>query len=171
MSSSSDQGDVNMRWSGHSARSPGVRRIFCAPGNPGIENIAELVPVRADDMRRACSRSRCAERIDLTVVGPEVPLAVGIVDAVSAERPRGLRSHTACGGTGMEQSLRESVHGTSPDPHRTPLVVSHQDREHARAALRSFALPVVLKADGLAAGKGVVICYVSRMKPRNSMTC
>ena len=138
-------------------RSPGVRRIFCAPGNPGIEDLAELVPVRADDVEELLSFA-VRERIDLTVVGPEIPLSRGIVDRFRAV---GL---VVFGPTRQAAELEWSKafakafmerHGI-PTAHH--VVVTHQDREHARAALRSFTLPVVLKADGLAAGKGVVIC-------------
>jgi phosphoribosylamine---glycine ligase len=137
-------------------RSPGVRRIFCAPGNPGIEDLAELVPVRADDIDELHSFAR-RERIDLTVVGPEIPLSRGIVDRF---REDGL---TIFGPTQRAAELEWSKvfakafmerHGIPTARHA---VVSHQDREQARETLRSFALPVVLKADGLAAGKGVVI--------------
>ena len=138
-------------------RSPGVRRIICAPGNPGIEDLAEVVPVRADDIAELQALAE-RERVDLTVVGPEVPLARGIVDTF---RAAGL---TVFGPTRLAAELEWSKAFAKAfmDRHAIPtarhVVVTHLDRDHARTALRSFTMPVVLKADGLAAGKGVVIC-------------
>lgn len=138
-------------------RSPGVRRIICAPGNPGIEDLAEIVPVRVDDiaeLQALAGRERC----DLTVVGPEVPLARGIVDAF---RAAGL---VVFGPTrdAAELEWSKAFAKGFMERHNIPTarhaVVTQEDREHAHRTLRSFTLPVVLKADGLAAGKGVVIC-------------
>ncbi len=135
-------------------RSPRVLDVVCAPGNAGIAAIAECLPVQQDsvpDMLRVTE----AVQPDLVVIGPEVPLAVGIVDALTE---RGVRTF---GPTQAAARLESSKAFTKDflQRHNIPTaryVVSHNVKE-AHAALAGFALPVVVKADGLAAGKGVVI--------------
>ena len=139
-------------------RSPGVRRIFCAPGNPGIEDIAELVPVRADDIDELHSfaQTRAHRPHGRRSRGPARHAGSWTGFARTASRSSAPRSGAA------ELEWSKAFAKAFMDRHAIPtarhVVVSHQDRDHARAALRSFTLPVVLKADGLAAGKGVVIC-------------
>jgi phosphoribosylamine---glycine ligase len=138
-------------------RSPGVRRIVCAPGNPGIEDLAELAPVRADDISELQALAR-RERIDLTVVGPEVPLARGIVDAFRAAGLLIFGPTRDAAELEWSKAFAKGFMERHSIPTARHCVVSHTDREDALRKLRSFTLPVVLKADGLAAGKGVVIC-------------
>ena len=135
-------------------RSPRVSSLVCAPGNAGIAALAECVPVQVEsvpDMLRVSE----AVQPDLVVIGPEVPLAAGIVDALTA---RGVRTF---GPTAAAARLESSKAFTKDflQRHSIPTArytVAHT-AEEARAALDTFPLPVVLKADGLAAGKGVVI--------------
>jgi len=126
------------------AQSPGVE-LYAAPGNPGIAKVAQCIPLtHAIDLAA-----------DLTVVGPEAPLVEGIVDAF---RERGLaivgptREAARLEGSKVfaKQFLRE--HGIPTADCETA-----SNAEDARKALRCFQFPVVLKSDGLAAGKGVVI--------------
>ena len=134
----------------------GVAEVVCAPGNAGIARLARCVGVDAADAR-AVLRLADREHIDLTIVGPELPLSRGIADAFAAE-DRLLFGPT-------ERAARlESSKVFAKDfmrRHRVPTAryAACDSAEQALAALRSgeFGFPVVLKADGLAAGKGVVI--------------
>jgi len=126
------------------AQSPGVE-LIAAPGNPGIAQLARCVPLAAVEELRP----------DLTVVGPEVPLVDGIVDRF---RARGLKIvGPAQDAARLEGSkaYAKSFFVQSEIP--TAEFVTVDDAEAARRALDRFGYPVVLKADGLAAGKGVVI--------------
>ena len=130
--------------------------MVCAPGNAGIAQLAECLPVQQDsvpDMLRVAA----AVQPNLVVIGPEVPLAAGIVDALTA---RGIRTF---GPTQAAARLESSKAFTKDflQRHGIPTArytVAHT-REQALRALDGFTLPVVIKADGLAAGKGVVIAH------------
>ncbi len=135
-------------------QSPLLEKLWCAPGNPGIDRIAEPVPV-APEKVEALADFAAAQRIDLTVVGPEVPLTLGLADALAA---RGLpvfgpsRSAAEIEGSKVFSKLFMERHGIPT----APFAVT-RDAGAAREAGRRFGFPVVLKADGLAAGKGVLI--------------
>jgi phosphoribosylamine---glycine ligase len=133
--------------------------LFCAPGNAGIAELAECLPIgvtAVDDLIKFCE----CESIDLTMVGPEVPLAAGIVDQFEA---RGLRIV----GPGREAARLEASKAFAKDfmsRHHIPTARYRvaSTRDEARSILASGAFgdensPVVIKADGLAAGKGVVV--------------
>jgi len=136
-------------------QSPRCRRLVCAPGNAGIEAIAECAPVSAENVPALVALAE-RERVELVIVGPEAPLAAGIVDELEA---RGIRAFGPTrDGARLEGSkvfckeiLREAGVATADfavasepaDAHR------HVDRVGA---------PIVVKADGLAAGKGVFVC-------------
>lgn len=128
--------------------------LFCAPGNAGTAALAENVPVSAEDVPGLLDWAK-QHRPDLTVVGPEVPLCLGITDAFNAA---GLRVFGPCQAAArMEGSKRFSKEIMTAAGVPTARSQSFNDADAALAALDSFALPVVIKADGLAAGKGVVI--------------
>jgi len=135
-------------------RSPRVTELVCAPGNAGIAAIAECLPVQQDNL---AGMLRLTESIapDLVIIGPEVPLAEGIVDALNE---RGVR---VFGPTKAAAQLESSKAFTKAflERHNIPTAryTTVHSLEEAREALPKFSLPVVLKADGLAAGKGVVI--------------
>jgi phosphoribosylamine--glycine ligase len=135
-------------------RSEGVEELFAAPGNPGIAQAADLLAVAVDDLP-GVAEAAADLRIDLTIVGPEVPLALGIGDEFAQ---RGLRlfgpKRLAAEIEASKVFAKEFCvrHGI---PTADAEVVRDQD-EAVRAA-RQRGFPVVLKADGLAAGKGVVI--------------
>jgi phosphoribosylamine--glycine ligase len=139
------------------AQSPRVERIFCAPGNGGTRLVAENVAVSDSDIK-GLAEFAAGEKIDLTVVGPELPLTLGIADAFAA---RGLRifgpSQAAAELEGSKVFAKKFMarHGIPTAQFRVA-----ESAEEALAALRSgeFGFPVVIKADGLAAGKGVLIC-------------
>lgn len=136
---------------------PGVT-VICAPGNPGIAQISPIYPVdlaSPDSIAELAAR----ERVDLTVVGPELPLSVGVADRFAADG-RVLLGPTAAAAR-LETS--KAFAKAFMERHRVPTARFHtaESAEDALAVVRggSFGLPVVLKADGLAAGKGVVIAH------------
>ncbi len=136
------------------AQSPKVKKIFAAPGNGGIREQAELVPINADDVSRLADFAS-SERIDLTFVGPEIPLSKGIVDAF---RKRGL----AIVGPDADQARLESSKSFAKQffkGNRIPTAefAGCTTPAEAHAILERSKYPIVIKADGLAAGKGVVI--------------
>jgi phosphoribosylamine---glycine ligase len=135
-------------------QSPLLAELYCAPGNPGIAEVADLVPIQAEEIHKLADFARDLG-IGLTVVGPELPLALGLADELAA---RGL---AVFGPTQAAAEIESSKafakqfmtrHGIPTPDFR----VVHE-RAEAEAAARELGLPVVLKADGLAAGKGVLI--------------
>jgi phosphoribosylamine---glycine ligase len=135
---------------------PGVDAIACAPGNPGIARVAPIAPADLTDPGALVALAR-SEKADLTVVGPEVPLSLGVSDRFAAA---GLR---ICGPTAAAARLESSKAFAKAfmARHTIPTARFHTSTslEDALRVVRSRDLgePVVLKADGLAAGKGVVI--------------
>lgn len=136
------------------AQSPLLRELHCAPGNPGIEGVAQCVEIAADDIE-ALTGFVADRRIDLTVVGPEVPLTLGLADALRASG-RAVFGPDRHGARleGSKVFAKEFMrrHGIP-----TADFVVVDDLETARRAALELGLPAVLKADGLAAGKGVLI--------------
>jgi len=136
-------------------QSPRVSKIYCAPGNGGIAAEAECVPA---DIKSPESLLRVAEQIhpDLTVIGPELPLTVGIVDEFTR------RGWKIFGPTREAARLESSKSFAKQFMQRHQIPTAHyaicKSMDEIRDALPHFHMPVVLKADGLAAGKGVVIC-------------
>jgi len=138
------------------AQSPEVERVYAAPGNPGIARCAQCVSA-GDGTPAAYLAIAEAVRADLTVVGPEAPLVAGVVDAFR-QAGRAIVGPTAEaarleGSKIFAKQFFERLH----IPTATSVLVDN--REDARRALARFSFPVVLKADGLAAGKGVVIAH------------
>ncbi len=135
--------------------SPRVDRLWCAPGNPGIAAEATCVPVEPDDLKGLLSFAR-TEEIDLTVVGPEGPLCAGIVDLFTAEGLRIFGPSRAAAELEGSKAFAKAL----MQKHLIPTAAFRvfTDPEDARNYLRTLIdWPVVLKADGLAAGKGVVV--------------
>jgi len=136
-------------------QSPRVTKIYCAPGNGGIADDAECLPV---DVKSVDSLVELANRLqpDLTVVGPELPLQLGVVDEFTR---RGWRIF---GPTSDAAQLESSKSFAKEFMQRHRIPTAHyaicDSMEELRKALGHFSTPVVVKADGLAAGKGVVIC-------------
>ncbi|MDZ7338917.1 MAG: phosphoribosylamine--glycine ligase [candidate division KSB1 bacterium] len=137
------------------AQSDQVRKLYCAPGNAGIAQVAECVDIAPTDIRRLVQFAR-RRRIDLTVVGPEAPLVAGIVDEF---QHHGLRIF---GPTAAAAELEGSKAFAKEFARRhgipTAAFATFADPEAAWRYIDRHPLPVVLKADGLAAGKGVVVC-------------
>jgi phosphoribosylamine--glycine ligase len=137
------------------AQSPKVSKIYCAPGNAGIGRLAECLPIKADDIP-ALIRFAQAEKIDLTVVGPEDPLTKGLVDAFEKKGLRvfGPRKNAAILEASKDFSKRLMVKYQIP----TGTFKTFTDIKRAMAYLQKTGAPLVVKADGLAAGKGVMVC-------------
>jgi len=136
-------------------QSPRVTRVACAPGNAGIAREAECVPIRADAVDALCHYA-ARERFDLTVVGPEAPLVAGIVDTF---RARGLRIFGPTAAAASLEGSKAWCHAFL-ERHGIPCAASRtvRDADAARDAVRLFGIPVVIKASGLAAGKGAIVC-------------
>jgi phosphoribosylamine--glycine ligase len=137
------------------ARSPKLGALYAAPGNPGIARVAECVAVRADDVAAVAALAD-RERIDLTVVGPEAPLALGVADALEARgRPVFGPSRAAATLESSKVFSKEFFvrHGVP-----TARFGAFADPVAARAFVRELGGQAVVKADGLAAGKGAVVC-------------
>ena len=136
------------------AQSPSTTKLYAAPGNPGIAEEAELVALEATDHRAVIDFCH-TKQIGLVVIGPEAPLVDGLSDALrAAGLPVFGPSQAAAqleGSKGFTKDLCARVGIPTADYVRTASLAD------ARAALARFAAPYVLKADGLAAGKGVVI--------------
>jgi phosphoribosylamine--glycine ligase len=136
------------------AQNPTVDRIFAAPGNPGIAVDATCVPVDPDDVRGILELVE-RESIDLTVVGPETPLVRGLVDELDAEGHRAFGpTRAAARIEGSKAWAKELCQKYGIPAGRSR---SFADMDEAVDYLDQLAPPYVVKADGLAAGKGVVI--------------
>lgn len=136
-------------------KSPKVEKIYCAPGNAGIASIAECVPIGAMEFDRLAQFAQ-ENKIDLTVVGMDDPLVGGIVDVFEAKGLRvfGPRKNAAIieGSKAFSKDLMKKYHipTASYETFDTP--------QAALEYLETAKMPIVLKADGLALGKGVLIC-------------
>jgi phosphoribosylamine---glycine ligase len=137
------------------AQSPLLTRLYCAPGNAGTAEQAENVPIRADDILSLLAFAR-ESAIDLTVVGPELPLALGIVDRF---RQEGL---AIFGPTQRAASLESSKVFAKAlmAKYGIPTAPFHifADPRQAERYIDQHNLPLVVKADGLATGKGAMVC-------------
>jgi phosphoribosylamine--glycine ligase len=134
--------------------SPLVSKLYCAPGNAGIAEVAERVAIDAMDLE-GLARFASEKKIDFAVIGPEAPLVAGITDLFEA---RGIRTF----GPSKKAAMLEGSKGFVKDlcaEYRIPTAGFRRCRDAvtAKTAAAAFPLPVVIKADGLAAGKGVVI--------------
>jgi phosphoribosylamine--glycine ligase len=136
------------------AQSPRAERIFCAPGNAGIAQQAECVDISVLDLAGLADFA-AQEKIDLTVAGPEAPLAAGIVDVF---RERGLRIFGPNRGAALLESSKVWCKQTlSKYDVPTGYFAAFDSVEDALSYLETQEPPVVVKADGLAAGKGVTV--------------
>jgi phosphoribosylamine--glycine ligase len=135
-------------------QSPKVSEIICAPGNAGITSLARCVDIDVTDLN-GLLKLALAEGIDLSIVGPELPLTMGIVDLFKKE---GLKIF----GTSQRAAILEGSKAFSKDLMRkykipTGYYQVFTDRNEAERFIREVGPPIVVKADGLAAGKGVIV--------------
>lgn len=136
------------------SQSPKVDKIYCAPGNAGIALDAECVNIKAEDVEGLCAFAKDYQ-IDLAVIGPEVPLAMGIVDEMEAAGIRAFGPNKKC--SQLEASKAFTKHFLEKHDIPTAGYKEFTDKQQLLDAVGIFGYPMVLKADGLAAGKGVVI--------------
>src|SRR5687768_10574939 len=130
-------------------------RLIAAPGNPGIAQIAECVAVAATDVEKLIQLAR-ERRVDFTLVGPEAPLAAGIVDRFLAEQLPIFGPTKAAAEIETSKAFSKVLMQEAKVPTARAILATEPAR--AKGAARAFGAPVVIKASGLAAGKGVVVC-------------
>ncbi|MGP0584326.1 phosphoribosylamine--glycine ligase [Paenibacillus timonensis] len=138
------------------AKSPKAGTIYCAPGNAGIGEVAELVPIQVNEFDKLAAFA-VEKQVGLVVVGPDDPLADGIVDVFEAKQipvfgPRKNAAHIEGSKTFMKDLLKKYNIPTAA-------YEKFDNYEQALAYLQSRPVPIVIKADGLAAGKGVTVAY------------
>jgi phosphoribosylamine--glycine ligase len=136
------------------AQSPLVSKLYCAPGNPGTASLAENLPIAVDQLDKLLAFAY-ENKIDLTVVGPEQPLSLGIVDLFESH---GLKVF----GPSQKAAFIEGSKAFSKDlmqKYNVPTAAYgvFTDQAEAEAFINRTGAPIVVKADGLAAGKGVII--------------
>jgi len=134
--------------------SPRLKKLYCAPGNGGTARVAENVPIKADDLNGLADFCE-KEKIDLTIVGPEAPLASGIVDLF---KKRNLKIFGPCKAAARLEGSKVYMKELCRDEGiPTADFEIFDDAGKAKDFIRSRPAPVVVKADGLAAGKGVIV--------------
>ncbi len=136
------------------AASPRLSRLWCAPGNAGTAEVAESVPVEATDIA-ALVRFARENTVDLVVPGPEAPLTAGLADALAAAGIACCGPTAAAARVEGSKSFTKELCAAAGIP--TAAGARFDDVAAARAYVREQGAPIVVKADGLAAGKGVVV--------------
>lgn len=136
------------------AQSDKITKLYCAPGNAGIAKVAECVNVGAEDIDGICTWAK-DNAIDLAVIGPEVPLAMGIVDRLNDVGVKTFGPNAKCSQLEASKSFTKSFLARHNIP--TAGYREFTDKDELLANVGLYGYPMVLKADGLAAGKGVVI--------------
>jgi phosphoribosylamine--glycine ligase len=136
------------------SQSPRIETIICAPGNAGISEIAECAPIQADDIESLIALAK-SEAIDLAIIGPEGPLAAGIVDEFERQGVRVFGPNKKCAQLEASKAFTKQF----LERHSIPTAGYREftDLEAAISAIGLYGFPMVIKADGLAAGKGVII--------------
>ena len=131
-----------------------VDKIYCAPGNAGISNVAQCIDIQDSDIENLLKFAK-ENKIDLTIVGPEIPLVAGIVDKFEKEGLKIFGPNKKCAQLEGSKSFSKDFMIRHNLP--TAKYKEYTDLDEAISEIDSFGYPVVIKADGLAAGKGVVI--------------
>ena len=142
------------------AQSPRVKKIFCAPGNAGMVKLAKCVPIGAAEIDKLLAFAR-DEKIDLTVVGPEDPLSKGIVDQFEGAGMRVFGASQKAARIESSKSFAKAImekYGIPTAKGRTFTRLAQ-----AQTYVKKMGAPLVVKADGLAAGKGVIVCNSEKM--------
>src|SRR5438874_12127148 len=136
-------------------QSPRLGALYCAPGNAGIAGVAECVPVAADDLAKLLRFAK-EQAIDLTVVGPELPRPMGPVDRFGAAGLRAFGPTAAAARLEGSKAFAKELLRHAHVP--TAFFGVFADPDDATRYVNEVGAPVVVKADGLAGGKGVFIC-------------
>lgn len=136
------------------SKSSRIEKLYCAPGNAGIAELAECVDIEGEDVERICQFA-VVSKIDLAVIGPELPLAIGIVDALEEKGIRAFGPNRKCAQLEASKAFTKKF----LDRHEIPTARYKEftDRKELEDAIGIFGYPMVIKADGLAGGKGVII--------------
>src|SRR5437588_8592457 len=135
-------------------QSPHADRIFCAPGNGGTCEIAENVPIRASDLQALVVFAK-ENRVDLTVVGPDDPLAGGIIDLFAAEKLRAFGPTKSAARIEASKIFAKELMRAQKIPTAEASIFS--ESSEAIRYCEGTKCPIVIKADGLALGKGVIV--------------
>ena len=141
------------------AASPLVTKLWCAPGNAGIAREAECVALDITDHAAVIDFCR-ANKVDFVVVGPDAPIAAGIVDDLNAAGFKAFGPTKAAGQLESSKSFTKALCRANNIP--TAAYEHFTDAEKAKAYIRAQGAPIVVKADGLAAGKGVVVAMTEQ---------
>jgi phosphoribosylamine--glycine ligase len=137
------------------AQSPRVTKVYCAPGNAGISEQATIVPIKANDLNSLLTFAS-KEEIDLTIVGPEEPLTKGIVDLFESKKLTIFGSSQKAAEIEGSKVFAKEMMKKYHIP--TASYEIFENQKEAVKYLKKQRAPIVVKADGLAAGKGVIIC-------------
>jgi phosphoribosylamine--glycine ligase len=138
------------------AGDPNAGELLAAPGNPGIARVARTVPIDAGDLD-AVAALAAKERIDLTVVGPELPLSLGVADRFASEGRLLFGPTSAAARLESSKAFAKEFMARQKVPTARFHIAESPDEARSVAREGAFGFPVVLKADGLSAGKGVVV--------------
>jgi phosphoribosylamine---glycine ligase len=134
--------------------SPLLTKLYCAPGNPGIADVAELAAIDITDHRAVINLCK-TKNIDFVVVGPEAPLVAGLVNDLNAEGIKAFGPSKFAAQLEGSKGFTKDICANYNIP--TAAYGRFKDLEKAKAYLASQGVPIVIKADGLAAGKGVTV--------------
>lgn len=141
------------------SHSPSVHQLYAAPGNPGIASVAKLAPIAVDDVSGLLSFAK-SNSVDLTIVGPELPLTLGVVDAFESNGLRIFGPSRAAAQMEASKSFAKEIMKAAGVPTASYAVC--RSESELRAYINDHGAPLVLKADGLAAGKGVFVCLAAQ---------
>ena len=136
------------------AASPLTRKLYCAPGNAGIAEVAECVAIGAMDFDRIVAFAR-EKKIDFVVIGPDDPIAAGLADRLGAAGIKAFGTSKAASELEWSKGFTKDLCAAENIP--TALYRRFSDALNAKAYASDHPLPIVIKADGLALGKGVII--------------
>ncbi|MCB0318524.1 MAG: ATP-grasp domain-containing protein, partial [Bdellovibrionales bacterium] len=132
-----------------------IDKLFCAPGNPGTQEMCENVQIAVDDIDNLVKFAK-ENQIDLTVIGPEYPLTLGIVDEFKKEGLRVFGPTKAAAQIEGSKSFSKEIMDAAGVP--TAKYKSVSNKSDLEKVLAELGSPIVIKNDGLAAGKGVFVC-------------
>lgn len=137
------------------AKSKKVEKIYCAPGNGGTAQVAENIDINVEDIDKLVDFAK-KEKIDLTIVGPELPLVMGIVDRFQEEGLKIFGVNKECAKLEASKDFSKKFMEKYNIP--TAKYETFTELDKALEGIENFNYPLVIKADGLCAGKGVIIC-------------